>query len=391
MQTYPGLENKVAFYNSVNAVIFPVANIAVLLLLIPPQALFTFFICAWSLLWIVQKVPTRFERVVRLVAVAALTTVLVVHRAPGFLFGSPLVDWVNSELTGAIGVSYAFLRSVYAVLDRHMKAAAFPAYYFFVPTFFSGPVVSSTAFIGQRPRFTLDNFAQGLGRILYGVVKFGLSSVLQFAAPVTHIAHGSIALQTQSVFAAWVSLFIAGIWLFFNFSAFTDIAIGAGRILGYSIPENFNNPFRASNIADFWRRWHITLGDWLRSVIYNPMTRAGSAWLSPRSLLLAIAAAFATMIVCGLWHQFTRSFLVWGCLHGLALGLHEIWRRYVAARIPSSILIHPLYRGVMWLVTHTFISFTWIFFFPVSGVPFAYHLSWWAHVMPFLPIGRWFF
>src|SRR5690606_1876327 len=114
--------------------------------------------------------------------------------------------------------------------------------------------------------------------------------------------------------------------LFFDFSGYTDIAIGIGILYGITLPENFNRPYLKSSITAFWQSWHMTLSNWVRFYIFSPLSR----WLlgqskRPPLILVLLICHLATMIVIGLWHGITWTFLIWGLWHGLGLFIHKLW------------------------------------------------------------------
>jgi alginate O-acetyltransferase complex protein AlgI len=149
-----------------------------------------------------------------------------------------------------------------------------------------------------------------------------------------------------------IGVYAYALQLFFDFSGYTDIARGAAMLLGIDLPENFRRPYLAVNIAEFWRRWHITFSEWLRDYLFDffPKRR--------KFPVLSYSYAFLlTMILGGLWHGISWSFFIWGALHGLALGAVFAWKRRRA--VPSPVWWAKLLAG---LLTFHFVCFTWIFF-----------------------------
>jgi len=140
--------------------------------------------------------------------------------------------------------------------------------------------------------------------------------------------------------------------IYFDFSGYSDIAIGIARLFGIELPINFDRPYLSVSIRDFWKRWHISLSFWLRDYVY--ISLGGSRCGSLRTSL----NLFLTMLVGGLWHGFTLTYVVWGLLHGCALAIAHLWRRWTGpAEAPSRLL-----QIVSGLVTFHFVVFTWIFF-----------------------------
>ncbi len=147
-----------------------------------------------------------------------------------------------------------------------------------------------------------------------------------------------------------LGMYAYALQIYCDFSAYTDIAIGIANLLGYQFPQNFNQPYRALSVQDFWRRWHITLSTWLRDYLYIPLggNRGGSI-LTYRNILV-------TMTLGGLWHGASVNFVIWGILHGAALVIERmlgVTGEGGHRRIPPAI---------SWFITFHFVCITWVFF-----------------------------
>jgi alginate O-acetyltransferase complex protein AlgI len=164
----------------------------------------------------------------------------------------------------------------------------------------------------------------------------------------------------------WLGVSFSGLWLYLDFSGFSDVYIGAALIMGYRVPENFARPYSACDISSFWQSWHVTLGYWLRAHIYNPLSRRCMARGQSSEFVAGTVFPIITMLACGAWHGLTAGFLVWGLLHGVALAVHHIWRSWSAERLSLTVRRNPLYRGGAWILTHSFVTVTWVFFLPVE-------------------------
>jgi alginate O-acetyltransferase complex protein AlgI len=138
--------------------------------------------------------------------------------------------------------------------------------------------------------------------------------------------------------------------IYCDFSGYSDIAIGASRIIGFDLPENFNMPYLATSVTEFWRRWHITLSEWLRDYLYIPL--GGNR----KGRVRTYVNLMATMLLGGLWHGASWNFVFWGLLHGGALAVHKLW---AGRRGPASRPLHPV---VGWAATYAFVCVTWVFF-----------------------------
>jgi alginate O-acetyltransferase complex protein AlgI len=145
---------------------------------------------------------------------------------------------------------------------------------------------------------------------------------------------------------AWGTSLSYTMQLYFDFSGYTDMAIGASMILNIKLPINFNSPYKALDIQDFWRRWHMTLSRWLREYLYIPLggNRHGSFFTGVN--------LFITFLLGGLWHGANWNFVIWGALHGVAVVVHRIWRAS-GAKLP---------RLTAWALTFLFVNFAWVFF-----------------------------
>jgi D-alanyl-lipoteichoic acid acyltransferase DltB (MBOAT superfamily) len=190
-------------------------------------------------------------------------------------------------------------------------------YVAFFPQLVAGPIVRATEFLpGLRNRgehFNLKyiNFASGVFQILVGVIKKILADRLAFG-----IVDGVYANPDMySSIEILAGLYAYGVQIYFDFSGYSDIAIGSAKILGYHLTLNFNRPYTSYSITDFWRRWHISLGSWFRDYLYIPL--GGNKNLVYRNLLF-------TFILCGIWHGAGIPFLIWGLYHGALLVIERV-------------------------------------------------------------------
>jgi len=155
-----------------------------------------------------------------------------------------------------------------------------------------------------------------------------------------------------SALGAWTGVLMYAVQIYCDFSGYSDMAIACAGLLGYTLPLNFNFPYLAADIREFWRRWHISLSTWLRDYLYIPLGGSrGSKWFTYRNLML-------TMLLGGLWHGAGWNFVIWGGLHGLALVVHREWER---SRLPA--LVPAPVRFVVGTVgTFWWVCLAWIFF-----------------------------
>lgn len=151
---------------------------------------------------------------------------------------------------------------------------------------------------------------------------------------------------TLNLLEAWATSLSYTFQLYFDFSGYTDMAIGAALLFNIKLPINFNSPYKARNIQDFWRRWHITLSRFLREYVYIPLGGNRKGEFRTYTNLLA------TFIIGGLWHGAGWTFIFWGFLHGVALMIHRAWSK----------LGFTMWTWLAWLITFNFINIAWVFF-----------------------------
>jgi D-alanyl-lipoteichoic acid acyltransferase DltB (MBOAT superfamily) len=169
--------------------------------------------------------------------------------------------------------------------------------------------------------------------------------------------------------------------VFCDFSGYTDIARGAARVMGFELMINFDRPYAATSVSDFWRRWHISLSTWLRDYIFEPVALG----LRERGMAGIVAAFLLTFFISGLWHGANWTFVTWGMLHGFALSFEAVFarqRRKLAKVIPA-----PLFHAVMLTLTFSFVTFTYIFFRARSMADASHIIETIYHWL--IPLDRW--
>ncbi|CRI59806.1 MBOAT family O-acyltransferase [Pseudomonas sp. CCOS 191] len=217
----------------------------------------------------------------------------------------------------------------------------------FFPHLIAGPIVHHRQIMPQfASRWTLTrryhNILKGLFIFAIGLFKKVVIAD-SFAVWATAGFDGG---HQLGFFEAWATSLSYTFQLYFDFSGYCDMAIGASLLFNIWLPINFNSPYKALSIQDFWRRWHITLSHFLRDYLYIPF--GGNRHGEFRTYI----NLFATFLLGGLWHGATWMFVIWGALHGVALVIHRLWSR----------LRRPLPAVPAWLLTFLFVNFTWVFF-----------------------------
>jgi len=217
----------------------------------------------------------------------------------------------------------------------------------FFPQLIAGPIVHHSE---MMPQFsTQENKSINYKNIVLGIFIFsmGLAKKVVIADSFSKWAnYGYKHAETLSVLEGWMTSFSYSFQLYFDFSGYTDMAIGIALLFNIRIPINFNSPYKAKDIQDFWRRWHITLSRFLRDYVYIPL--GGNKEGKERTYI----NLFVTFLIGGIWHGAGWTFVLWGALHGVGIILHRIWKSF-GFRLPVL---------VAWFVTFNFINITWVFF-----------------------------
>lgn len=234
-----------------------------------------------------------------------------------------------------------------------LRFALYVSYY---PHLIAGPIVRAHELLPSLrapKRFDGDLFAEGVFIALVGYVKkaifadnFAPWSDAVFAAP-----------DRYSTFGVWMGVVAYTAQIYCDFSGYTDIARGASMMLGYELPENFDYPYLSRSPTEFWRRWHQTLSRWLRDYLY--ISLGGNR----RGTVRQYANLLATMVLGGLWHGASWTFVVWGTLHGVALALHKAWDTLLS-RVPWTRRVResPPYAVVAWAMTLVAVMIGWVCF-----------------------------
>lgn len=272
-------------------------------------------------------------------------------------------QWTLGAIALPLGVSFFTFTQIAYLVDTYegkVKEHKFSRYLLFVtyfPHLVAGPIIHHKDVMSQFARadtfhFNPVNF--GLGSVLFIIGLFKkvvvADNIAVFVGPVFDLAEHGAALGQG---ASWAGALAYTVQLYFDFSGYSDMAIGLSMMLNVRLPFNFDSPYQARSIIDFWRRWHISLSTFLRDYLYIPLggNRLGAG--------RRYANMGITMLLGGLWHGAGWTFIVWGALHGAYLMVNHLWREHA----PSS----PLWRGrwfsaVCWLLTLLAVVVAWVFF-----------------------------
>ncbi|MGK2952558.1 MAG: MBOAT family O-acyltransferase, partial [Thiobacillus sp.] len=241
----------------------------------------------------------------------------------------------------------AYLVDSYRGKAREYDLLNYALFVTFFPHLIAGPVVHHGEIMPQFAAVT--NLARRYRNVLLGLMLFSVGLAKKVLIADTFAVWATAGFdqaETLNFFEAWVTSLSYTFQIYFDFSGYTDMALGAALLFNIRMPFNFNSPYRATNIQDFWRRWHITLSRFLRDYLYIPL--GGSRRGGGRML----ANLLVTFVLGGLWHGATWMFVLWGGLHGAAMVIHRLWQRVGLRMSPV----------LAWLLTFNFINLTWVFF-----------------------------
>ena len=298
----------------------------------------------------------------------------------------PISIWASSLLRGVtgqsrslaaptdlywLGFSYIAFRLLHVLRDHQsgrLIAASFMdflTYILFFPAITAGPIDRIERFTSKLHKASAPSAGEyftGAKRIVLGVFqKFVLADGLAVIA-----LNSTNAALTHSVPWLWALVFAFSLRLYFDFAGYTDVAIGIGLIAGIQLPENFDRPYLKTNIGAFWNSWHMTLANWFRAYVFNPLTRAlrkGRSRMNPA--LIILIGQLVTMTLIGLWHGVTWNYALWGVWHALGLFIHNRWVAFLSARrdrIPPAFHKSRAMRTVSLVLTFNFVALGWVWF-----------------------------
>jgi alginate O-acetyltransferase complex protein AlgI len=274
------------------------------------------------------------------------------------LTGAPL-PFVNIILP--LGISFFTFQQIAYLVDvmRGAKVerdiVSYTLFVSFFPHLIAGPLVHHAEMIPQFKRGRTGRSsvlaARGLAIFAAGLFKKVViaDNLAQFVSPVfAHLDAGGGVTPSW----AWLATSAYTLQIYFDFSGYSDMAVGLALLFGIRLPVNFRSPYKATSIVDFWRRWHITLSRFLRDYLYIPL--GGNRLGELRRYLNLLV----TMLLGGLWHGAGWNFLIWGGLHGLYLCVNHLWQAWRGGRPSSSVLA----KGVSWAITFAAVVLAWVFF-----------------------------
>ncbi len=284
-----------------------------------------------------------------------------------------------------LGLSFFVFEFIHYAIDVYHGTAKkagpfqFAVFIMYFPTLVSGPIKRYQSFNEQTYQmggFRKEFLYEGLSRILIGLFKKIViaDQMTPFVAPLFNPG-------TSTTLELWIAMYAYAVKIYFDFSGYSDIAIGSAKLFGYKVPENFNYPYLQKNLAAFWNNWHMSLSSWIRDYVYIPLGgNRGSSAFAARNSLIAMA-------ICGLWHGAAWHYVLWGLYHGIGLAtvrFYKQWKKgFVASRYkpmnrevssmneaaasmevsePTTYIKSYAKDGLATLFTFHFVAFGWLLF-----------------------------
>jgi alginate O-acetyltransferase complex protein AlgI len=318
--------------------------------------------------WLETADP-RYKKWLLALGVSANLALLGYFKYAGFLLTSVNslmgTAWDAPPIILPIAISFYTFQQIAYICDAYYgrtREHSFIDYCLFVsffPQLIAGPIVHHAQMLPQfyrrRLRFDSADLSVGISLFAFGLAKKVL--IADELSPIVAQVFDTDPSMPLSFGLAWVGVTAYALQIYFDFSGYSDMALGLGRLFGIRLPLNFNSPYRATSVIDFWKRWHITLSDFLREYLYFPLggNRKGK--------LRRYVNLMLTMLLGGLWHGASWSFVLWGGLHGVYLMVNHAWRSLFGFKSD-----HPLARWASRILTFALVLIAWVPF-RADGLP----------------------
>ena len=266
--------------------------------------------------------------------------------------------WLDASLIATLGVTFATLRAASVIIDRyadsyHADTGTTFLYMMFLPLYTVGPIDKAHKFAKDslQVRLNIKTFARGITRSCMGIFKsIVIADQLIRAYTQERFPQSNYDFTTFRFDDALVFIALSFLYTYVNFSAFVDIAIGVSRMMGFEIMENFKFPIFARNLQDFWKRWHISLGNWITNYLYLPIVFVIGKPYAP------YIATFLAFSLIGWWHDSSANYILWGVLHGTGLCIVQFWLKTVKKRKLTTLSKNSFYILASWIVTIFYVA-----------------------------------
>jgi D-alanyl-lipoteichoic acid acyltransferase DltB (MBOAT superfamily) len=330
-----------------------------------------------ALVFLVIFITHTWQRIWLALTLLALVLIFVLLKSPALLEGAygwlaHFFDSAESPTSLAVrwlGFSYIAFRLIHTIRDRQtgrlpaVRLDEYVTYIVFFPALSAGPIDRIERFVPELRQplpLTREDWLFVIRRVFFGLFKkFVIADTLAISA-----LNDSLAQHVHSAGWMWLLVYAYAFQIYFDFSGYTDIAIGMARLMGIRLPENFSSPYLKTNLTQFWNNWHITLTQWFRAYTFNPLAR----WLRRTRLpiwAIVLVTQVSTMVLIGLWHGISWTYTLWGLWHGLGLFVHNRWGEW--ARTHSNPEVFSPFKQKLLtlggiLLTFHFVALGWVFF-----------------------------
>jgi alginate O-acetyltransferase complex protein AlgI len=297
-----------------------------------------------------------------------LKTPLLIERAFEFIYTLRSQESPARFIFSWLGFSYIAFRLIHTIRDAQtgrlpaLTLGEYVNYVIFFPSFTAGPIDRVERFVPElRNPVALreQDWLDAGSRFFIGMFK---KFVIADSLAVIAISEIMVN-QVHSTAWMWFFLYMYSLRIYFDFSGYTDVAIGLARVMGIRLPENFAAPYFKPNLTLFWNSWHITLTQWFRAYFFNPLTR----WMRTENYSIPVIifiTQITTMSLIGLWHGVSWNFLLWGLWHGMGLFIQNRWSEFIRSRmnVPPQPSRQLLLNSIGIFLTFNFVSLGWLFF-----------------------------
>lgn len=287
---------------------------------------------------------------------------------------APLVAYLALTETflafSLVGLSYMAFRMSYIAVEvnagqvKEIRLVDYLSFLLFIPTFFIGPISPFQHFqSSMTEKLPRDwNFiSRAVARIFIGAIKFYFLSNIFNQLTFSKLWHDGYEHGVLDFFISCIAYYI---YMYMNFSGFCDIVIGFSALIGIKVKENFNFPFMAKNLQDYWNRWHITLSEFMRDVLFTPFSKYLVKRVGVKHMrIVASVSIFLTFVVLGIWHGLYIGYILFGIWHGFGLSVYLYWRSSkLKNKKLKNFIKRPIYNPLRWTMTFLYVSIGFFFF-----------------------------
>lgn len=347
-------------------------NILILLTLVKEHTLIVLSVFSVLIYLIGKILQHKNSRILLTSSISIILLLFVIRNYPYIQnqLSDGIFSFINAPILSVqkLGISYILFRLIHFLVESYRKKIqrsnfiTFLNYILFFPTFIAGPIDTYNNFaywVGHdRKTYDWKLFFAGISRILIGAVKVVgiVPLIIVYATDYTTLLPD---------FSAWwaiiLSLLLYSVYIYLDFSGYSDISIGTAYMIGIKTPENFNNPYISQSLAEFWKRWHITFSSFLKMYVFKPTIRVFSSFINVKHrLLITILSYIVTFTICGLWHGSSINYVYWGLWHGVGLAINKVWTSQLKPRF--AFCNSTGYKIASIILTFIYVTIGFVFF-----------------------------